>query len=79
MTNQAEIDHVGVAEFDATGERTGRVHRPRHAVPAGPRRNRSQYRVRCGQVVRMGKPVSTAPVEDWCLHCFPPAGGGRRG
>lgn len=64
----------GVAEFNSKRERTGKVHRPQQEPTA--KRNRSQYRVACGRVVRYGLPVLYAPAYDVCLHCYPNARSG---
>lgn len=62
---------VGVAEFSYLRQRVGKVHRPKRPIKPGPRRNRSQYRVRCGEIIRAGLPVEQAPSKDWCRHCWP--------
>jgi hypothetical protein len=65
---------LGVAEFNERRVRIGRVHRPLREPTAS--RNRSQYRTRCGHVIRHGLPVSVAPGYDVCLHCYPNIKGG---
>lgn len=62
---------VGVAEFSYLNQMVGKVHRPKSGIRFGPRRNRSQYNVACGNTVRAGKPVVDVRPGDWCGLCWP--------
>lgn len=65
---------TAVAEIDDSGAMYGRVHRVRTGRPAAPRgRNRRQYRVACGRIVRAGFPVRVVDCDSLCGNCWSPA------
>lgn len=70
MTN-LHLPATAVADYRADGTRSGRVHRIKSNRPAAPKgRNRRQYRVACGFVVRAGFPVRLALPEHLCGSCW---------
>ncbi|WKN47131.1 hypothetical protein [Nocardioides sp. Arc9.136] len=71
MTN-LHMPATAVAEHLADGARHGKVHRIRSGRPAAPRgRNRRQYRVACGGIVRAGFPVRLVELDGLCRSCWP--------
>ena len=53
------------------GARYGKVHRIASGRPAADKgRNRRQYRVACGNVVRAGFPVRLVDPDALCLSCW---------
>lgn len=59
-----------VAEYDSERNRIGKIHQAMQ--PATAKRNRSQYHVKCGYIVRYGLPVPLPfPRAAFCRHCWP--------
>lgn len=70
MTN-LHMPATAVAEHLADGARYGKVHRIASGRPAADRgRNRRQYRVACGRIVRAGFPVRLVPPGGLCGTCW---------